>query len=228
MAVFDGSSNSPFSLAFFRGHRSVARAILEIVQAQYSPLEESKMRYRLGRPEDADYYSDEDSEAESDDLDETKIHQEIVDDKFTIENVGQVSMKVKSHTLAKDFFNTLCPEIRADGTLGDTDSPIAIMVKNNDLAGLRFLLDVAEHFTSQTTEPDGNDSGFYTFPDKDFQQAIELGRIELLMEIIKRTGAGLPLEELVKNTGIEVQEKPRYYQGLTVYGRKRYVDRHLP
>ncbi len=60
-----------------------------------------------------------------------------------------------------------------------------------------------------------------TFPDNDFRRAIELGRTELLAEIIRRTGAGLPLEELVKGTGVEIKEKPRFYQGLTVYGKKR-------
>ena len=41
IAVTDGQSNNPFSLAFFRGHYGVAKAVLEIVQAQYSPNEKS-------------------------------------------------------------------------------------------------------------------------------------------------------------------------------------------
>lgn len=43
----------------------------------------------------------------------------------------------------------------------------------------------------------------------------------MLAEVIKRTGAGLPLEEMVKDSGIEIEEPPEYYQGLTVYGKKR-------
>jgi hypothetical protein len=39
--------------------------------------------------------------------------------------------------------------------------------------------------------------------------------------IIKRTGAGIPLDHLVKKSGVEIKKKPRYYQGLTVYGKKR-------
>lgn len=87
---------------------------------------------------------------------------------------------------------------------------------------LKFLLDVCERWSSQTTDPEDEASGFYTFPDDAFKRAVELGRLELLGEIIKRTGAGLPLEDLVKNSGLELVVKPRYYQGLTVYGKKRY------
>lgn len=43
----------------------------------------------------------------------------------------------------------------------------------------------------------------------------------MLAEVIKRTGAGLPLEEMVKDSGIKIEEPPEYYQGLTVYGKKR-------
>lgn len=89
------------------------------------------------------------------------------------------------------------------------------------MQGLKFLLEVCEHWSTQKSEPDDEVSGFYSFPDREFKLAVESGRVELLGEIIKRTGAGLPLEHLVKDTGVELQVKPRYYQGLTVYGKKR-------
>jgi ankyrin repeat protein len=91
------------------------------------------------------------------------------------------------------------------------------------MRGLKFLLDVCERWSAQKLEPDDEVSGFYSFPDSVFNRAVELGRVELLGEIIKRTGAGLPLEHLVKDTGVELKVKPRYYQGLTVYGKKRYA-----
>lgn len=49
------------------------------------------------------------------------------------------------------------------------------------------------------------------------------GKTQMLALIIKRTGAGIPLDHLVKKSGVELKQKPRYYQGLTVYGKKRYV-----
>ncbi len=157
MAVSDNHQNTPFSIAFFRGHRSVAKSILEIVQAQYSPEEKPKVRYRMQRPDDdpecdSDYDSEE--ESEDSDADEAKIVKEVVDEKLTIENVGQLSMKVKSSTMAKDFFNTKCVEYRSDGRLGVVDTPLAHVINNNDLEGLKFLLDMGEHFTTQTSESD--------------------------------------------------------------------------
>jgi hypothetical protein len=38
---------------------------------------------------------------------------------------------------------------------------------------------------------------------------------------IRLTGVGIPLNELIEKSGLELKPKPRYYQGLTVGGRKR-------
>ncbi len=95
------------------------------------------------------------------------------------------------------------------------------VIRDNDMQRLKFLLEVYEHWSTQQCDPDDEVSGFYSFPDAEFKLAVELGRVEMLGEIIRRTGAGLPLEHLVKDTGVELQVKPRYYQGLTVYGKKR-------
>lgn len=89
------------------------------------------------------------------------------------------------------------------------------------MQGLKFLIDVGEHWSARKLGPDDEVSSFFQFPDGEFQYAIQLGRVELLGEIIRRTGAGLPLEHLVKHTGVELKEQPRYYQGLTVYGEKK-------
>ena len=91
------------------------------------------------------------------------------------------------------------------------------------MKGLKFLLEVCELWGTQKSGDDEEASGFYTVPDSEFSRAVELGRVEMLGEIIKRTGAGLPLEHLVKDTGVELKVKPRYYEGLTVYGKKRFV-----
>jgi hypothetical protein len=38
---------------------------------------------------------------------------------------------------------------------------------------------------------------------------------------IRLTGVGIPLNELIKTSGVELKTKPRYYQGLSVGGKKR-------
>lgn len=111
IAVYDQGSQNPFSLAYNRGHYGVAKAVLEIVQAQYSPGEKSKTRYRMEDDADCDdeYSEDDDSENEPDDVSmhgddsRPRIYGHIVDEHFTIDNVGQVSMKVNSRTKPLDM-----------------------------------------------------------------------------------------------------------------------------
>ncbi|AEO54003.1 hypothetical protein MYCTH_2106779 [Thermothelomyces thermophilus ATCC 42464] len=58
---------------------------------------------------------------------------------------------------------------------------------------------------AQALDAEDEVSGFYSFPIDDFKVAIEGGYVKLFGEIIRRTGAGLPLESM----------------GSTVYGKKR-------
>jgi hypothetical protein len=89
ITVQDRDSYSPFHLAVLRGHLDVARAIVEISFAQYQlPDEEQSKTYRIG-DEDDDHVSA---------SDEVAVYSEIVDDKFTIENIGEVATQVKSTT----------------------------------------------------------------------------------------------------------------------------------
>lgn len=195
--------NTPFSLAFFRGHYTVAKAILEICQAQYTP-------------EDSDT---EDSEDGGGDNAESVLYRDIIDEQYTIEKIGRVSMKVLSHERPQKFMNEWCSEI-VDGKAGKSGRLLISVIKQNNLKALKFLIDIGEHFSSHETNNNPG-CGSYTFPDYDFVYAIQHGRVDLLPEIIRRTGAGLPLEKLVESTGLEITEKPRYYQGLSVYGQKR-------
>jgi hypothetical protein len=103
IAVYDQNRNNPFSLAFSRGHYNVAKAVLEIAQAQYAPEEKPKTRYRLQAADEHEGYSDDDSESSDDESvhsadSHPRIVSQLVDAQFTIENVGQVSMKVNSRT----------------------------------------------------------------------------------------------------------------------------------
>jgi ankyrin repeat protein len=207
IAVYDQQYNNPFSLAYAHGHYDVAKAVLEIAQAQYSPEEKPKTRYTMQTADDE--YSGDDSDDASMHSDDSgpKIQSRIIDGQFTIDNVGQLSMKVNSRTKPLQM-------------VGWT-SPLNKAISENDMPKLKFLLDLYEHWSAQKLDSDDEASGFFTFPDHAFTLAVELGRVELLGEIIKRTGAGLPLEHLVEGTGVELKVKPQYYQGLTVYGKKR-------
>lgn len=228
IAVTDVNNHNPFSLAFIRGHFDVAAAILEIALAQYSPEEASKVRFRMQEEDESDdesYDSDCDSAGGSDDSDRPKLRKDTVGGDFTVDNIGQVSMKVNSHTKPLTLLEWNCRGFGDDGRPKVFPEPLfSYVVEKNDIKGLKVLLELAERYSSKKLDLDDEPSGFYTFPDNAFSRAVQLGRFECLIEIIKRTGAGLPLERLVQGSGIELKEKPRYYQGLTVYGKKRYVE----
>ncbi|TPX15381.1 uncharacterized protein E0L32_004361 [Thyridium curvatum] len=226
IAVKDNKNNNPFSLAFLRGHYDVARAILEIAKAQYVPEDEKKERFRLKRNDDYDCSDGSDCEYYEGEGDEPSIHREEVVTHFTIENVGEVVMQVKSRTKPLEMLSWGCPSFTVrDGKVENLHfgsySLFRAVIQRNDHAGLKFLLDTGAHYTAQKLDQDDEPNRIFAFPQLDFDYAIEEGRVEMLAEIIKRTGAGLPLEDLVKRSGVEIKDKPRYYQGLTVYGKKR-------
>lgn len=174
---------------------------------------------------DESYDSEYDSDCLSDDSDRPKIRKGAVGGDFTVDNIGQVSMKVNSRTKPLTLFGWNCRGFGSDGRPRVYTEPLfSYVIDKNDVKGLKALLDLAEHHSAKKLDLDDEPSAFYAFPDNAFSKAVTLGRFECLIEIIKRTGAGLPLERLVQGSGIELKEKPRFYQGLTVYGKKRYVE----
>lgn len=224
IAVGDQNWNSPFSLAFLRGHLDVAKAILEIIQAQWAPKEEKTKRYKMTKDEDEG--SGEDSEDDSDN-DGPNIYEEIVDDQFTIDNIGQLSMQVKSQVTPINWisqnFSTFAMR---NGKIHDPRTPESLMafaLRHNDNERFKFLLDLSIYYAAHRpdTENDDESSKFFAFPESLFKEAVKLGRTDILSDVISQAGAGIPLEHLVKKSGVEMKTKPRYYQGLTVYGKKR-------
>lgn len=231
IVITDNSNNSPFSIAFLHGRFDVAKAILEIVNAQWSPADKDEVRYRIKQDQqddEDDYYSDEDASEESDS--EPQIESRVIDKNFTIEDIGQVSMQVKSHITAVQH---LCDSVSTfdvkDGEASKAKwhhrTLFQHLMENDNVTGLKVLLDMAQHFGEEKTQDKDDDEATsrFTFPERDFRWAVEHGKTQMLSLIIKRTGAGVPLDHLVKKSGVEVKEKPRYYQGLTVYGKKRCV-----
>ncbi|KAI4163226.1 MAG: hypothetical protein LQ342_003159 [Letrouitia transgressa] len=67
------------------------------------------------------------------------------------------------------------------------------------------------------------DNGAKQFPGfnaKEVGFALENGYIEALAQMLGNAGAELPLDAMVKQSGVEDTEKPRYYQGLSIRGQK--------
>jgi ankyrin repeat protein len=279
ISVVDTAGFSPFSIAVLQQHFDLAKALLEIAQAQYAPKEKTgRSKYSLTK-RDYDDEDDEDDESDAGDADEIRLFHEIVDDKFTVENIGEVQSQVKSTHTALDVLSWNCPvsqfleevdspdgssdsfthlnrgdlsygrksygkaprRILKDAVNGrtyrvaqqaytqesyqDVEKPcnlLQLAIYTDDANLLGFLLDVGEEYTVRRGSTDDEPAcKFYTIRDTDFHYAIKLGRVQLLKTIVTRTGAGIPLDTLVKKSGVEIAKKPKYYQGLSVHGKKR-------
>jgi hypothetical protein len=233
IAVKDMIGSSPFSIAIMRGHLDAAKAIVEISKAQYVPKEVAKERYSMVQ-EDSEDDSNDDCESNSDEL---NVQAEIMKDTFTIENIGEVSLQVKSDVspLAMIQWNFDPVRFINGGAItltapqkeqviwhlcGGFRSLFAFAITKDDLKLLNLLIDLSSRQSTRKDEDDEVASSFFSFPLIDFKLAIELGRTQHISSILLKTGAGIPLDDLVKKEGIEVKEKPKYYQGLTVHGKK--------
>ncbi|KIW62826.1 hypothetical protein PV04_10956 [Phialophora macrospora] len=95
----------------------------------------------------------------------------------------------------------------------------AIFTDNMTL--LKFLIKVGNELASQIVGDNKDSLKVMHVDQDDFGLAVRLGRVEMIAEIIKSTGFGFPLEKVFQKSGIKLDEKPKYYQGLSVHGKKR-------
>ena len=80
---------------------------------------------------------------------------------------------------------------------------------------LRFLLESSKEIAKNIDE-----DKFSSFSSSDFEIALEKGYAEGIAEMIRISGGELPLDSFVKQSGVEDAEKPKYYQGLSIGGKK--------
>ncbi|PLN86818.1 ankyrin [Aspergillus taichungensis] len=209
---------SPLAIAIVRGHRTLARVILEIGQIQYNPPKENEtnVRYRIN--------------------DDLEIYSEVVDDQFTVEEIGEAVTPVECHMTAMmmmqhSFDGFLFTEDHSDvaarahtlqelrsSTGRGYENVFEYAVERDDVKLLVFLLELAEK--AQRRGPE-SEATIFTIPRSLVGLAMRKGRLACLEELIKWTGAELPVDALVHNAGIRIKEKPKYYEGLSVRGRKR-------
>ncbi|RDL39383.1 uncharacterized protein BP5553_03723 [Venustampulla echinocandica] len=225
IAVQDAKQFSPFSIAVLRGHFDLAKTIIEICMAQYHKDDSKTQRQRWSMQihESEDEYSDEESEDEH----ILPIFSELISDDFTIDNLGEVSKAVKSDVLPLTMIEWRCYSQRfldpADPNRGAFHAGGGVLeyaVAANDIKLLRFIIELGAEQKARLAE-EHDDPRSYTIQPSAFMLAIQLGRTEMLAEMIKTTGVGIPLNALVEKSGVELKTKPKYYQGLSVGGKKR-------
>ncbi|KAL8650578.1 MAG: hypothetical protein Q9210_003740 [Variospora velana] len=88
---------------------------------------------------------------------------------------------------------------------------------SRDIALFRFWLQCCREASKMKQKVDFTTVKFLA---EDLHFALERGYVEEMAEMIKISGVELPLDALIKKSGIAQAEKPRYYQGLSIGGKK--------
>lgn len=215
-------------MAVLRGHRDVAKAILQIARLQYKPQEtEGREKFSLRVADQNGGCSDDDASSTGDEI---RIRREVIHDEFTIDNVGEIATTVESNVTPLQVLSTHCAAylfaenetifIDMDRGHYTYDTLIEFAIWHDNVELLTFLLDLGQ---AMSDIEGGDNDPFHTYvSNNEFRIATRLGHLRCLSELIKRTGIGLPLDELVKQNGNdEIKETPKYYQGLSIHGKKR-------
>lgn len=99
------------------------------------------------------------------------------------------------------------------------DTLVRYAIFANNMRLLKFLIKTGNDLATQ--QEDGDALKVFNISTTDFELAIRLGRVEMMGEILKSTGFGFPLRKIFLESGVKLEQKPEFYQGLTVHGRKR-------
>lgn len=250
VSVQDLKGFTPFTIAIYRRHFEVAETILEIANVQYkgSDDETRRRRYTIADNDSEVYDSDEDDALgiSSRVVDETYTFDNIA---VLKQSVGsQVSAPALLTTYAEIWCLLDLPLEEAHKKLGNSHDSgwqnwvskgtkasdafrqivyakrrgssafSQYVIVSRDLDLLRFWLRCCKEASKMKS--DSTASSFSRFHSTNFQFALKNGFIEELEEMIKMTGAELPLDALVKQSGIQEEGKPKYYQGLSIRGKK--------
>ncbi|KAH8690265.1 ankyrin repeat protein [Talaromyces proteolyticus] len=225
IGITDTNDLSPFTIAILRGHFRITEPILAIAQAQYKPQkDEREKKYDLRTSDDeCSDYDSENEQTDDDASNDIRIKHHIIDDQFTIDNVGEIKTEVETSISPLDIFRKQCAtgSFLKSQILGTEDPRglIEYAICKDDLELLKFLLDLGKDLSSKSS--DDLDSLMSCVSESAFQMAMRLGRLNCLKELIRCTGTGLPLDKLVEKSGTGIKEKPKFYQGLSVHGEKR-------
>ncbi|GAB7356001.1 hypothetical protein MBLNU459_g6627t2 [Dothideomycetes sp. NU459] len=246
IAVQDQNGFSPLAICIFRQHYETATLVLEITRMQYDfKVQSDKARFTSKAAEcDNGDDDDDDGEYTSNEDEHLKVEIRTVDNEFTVETIGEVPAQARGDCSPLKLLNMRMPvshfldefgpppEYPTSDIPGTLWAPSAEGIWPSDLFQLaifrddRILLALLLKFadTYHQTESEENDASsitFHQFPEEGFDFAIQLGRTDLLSEIMVKTGCGIPFDKLGKNGGVEVFNNPKYYQGLSIHGKKR-------
>ncbi|KAF3900224.1 Ankyrin repeat-containing domain [Trichophyton interdigitale] len=217
MSVNERMGASPFSIAVLRGHFDAAKAILQIVRAQYKPKTVTRQTYHMQSDDE-----DESDAGESQEEDGLQITGEGVCDELTIDNIGEVTTQAESDVSPLNVLRRSCrASLIADPTASEPPlnhiNLFNFAVEQDNIELLRFLLDLGQ----SEIVSGACDGPYELLSSTNFNDALRDGQPRCIAMIISRTGAHLPLDKFVEEGGITIKQKPKYYQGLSIHGKKR-------
>jgi ankyrin repeat protein len=226
IAVYDNQKHSPLSIAVFSGNLDLAKMVMSIAAAQYTPPEPPKAhQYRVATDCDSDAEGGDsgDDDGASTDL---PITSEVIDDNMTIEDIGEVSLSVKSNIKPEQMLGWQIPQPEHVQSKAGVSNLIELALAKRDMSLLTFLLDLYEEYMGQLNGTDAK--GLDHLGRNLLQQHLQLWRVVsladpyMLAELIKRTAIGLSIDQLALEHGAnDTASTTKYYQGLSVHGRKR-------
>jgi ankyrin repeat protein len=238
ISVLDSRYHNPFTIALFRGHVDLAMEILTIAQAQYTP-KDVKLSYTMENEEGSydSHDSDDDIADSTSEIDNDRIIlysrlPSSVRNQFTIEDIGKISTLVKSHVSPLQMMVTkpIVQGLQVGAALPKTLSTEYVMPRSasameyaiylGDNTLFDRLLDAAMIYNSLEHETDDSKPKRFQVPDHTLQYAINMGRIEMISKMMALTCAGIPLTQLAQKTGAKTINKSKYYQGLSIRGKK--------
>lgn len=223
--VFDNNHASPLSIAMLNGRVDVAKLIMRIAEAQYAPPEpQSARQYRI-EDDSASDNDDNDNGNDSEDA-EIRITSEVIDDQPTIEDIGMVSLFVKTgvkpetmiywSNLGVHPYHASAPPMYDPGNLIED-----ALRRDENPRILPFLLDLSEETTTKIEGSLAADR-FVAKGHIKMKRALMFAKPYMLAELIKRTAVGVSIDKLaLDHKAKDTMEKSKYYQGLNVHGRKR-------
>lgn len=249
VTVSDGKGFTPFAIAVFRRHHELAKTILGIADAQFKyPDEDStKRRYTIADEDSDDESCDSDGDEldiSSQLVDDTYTFdiaalRSSVGSKVSasgllnrdadiwclLDRPVEDAHKILGHSIdskveqelregmnSSELYSSIVSKTNRSRPLGR----YAIVSRDLDL--LRFWLrccQEASNMKSSSYTP-----STHPLHSRDFDFTLRHGFIEEMGEFIRLSGTQLPLDALVKHSGVQDDEKPKYYQGLSIGGKK--------
>lgn len=223
-AVKDSLGLSPFTVAMLRGHYEAAAVVLDAALAQYAPLNTTKRSYGL---QCIDKRGLLDALEEPDNVGVGDSHppEEPIPIRSTFGPVRLLDLSIRRSYSSVNLSSAVHGIPDADGgnvlnqksrglnftERHEPETLLELALHSNDMDLLKQILQLGERYTHGMAEVENEPRHSYSITITEVFLAIRLGRTEMLAELIRSTGAGLPWGALTNDLGLSRQKWDGFY-----------------